>query len=149
MEKVKYNSEDILNHHGIAAVIKNEKGEILMQEHVKYGFWTIPVGKVKIGQSVKEGLKQEILEECNIFIEKSKQLKTKKYIYNRNGNEVEVLQHLFEIIKYRGKIKNNEPNKHKQQKFLSLNKIKNLSYLSDCTILYLKVLGFERQAYHF
>jgi hypothetical protein len=55
--KINYNKEDILDHHGIAAVIKNAEGEILMQEHVKYGFWTIPVGKVKEDQDVIEGLK--------------------------------------------------------------------------------------------
>lgn len=147
MKKIKYNAEDILDHHGIAAVIKNKKDEILMQKHIKYGFWTIPVGKVKTGQSVKEGLRQELLEECNILVEKSKQLKTKKYIYNRDKREVEVKQHLFDILKYKGKLKNNEPHKHKQQNFFSLSKIKRMPYISDCTILYLKVLGFERQAH--
>lgn len=146
MKKIKYNSEDILNHHGIAAVIKNEQDEILMQEHIKYGFWTIPVGKVKNGQSVEEGLIQEVSEECNIIVEEFKELKKKKYVYNRDGNEVEVLQHLFDILKYRGEIKNNEPHKHKQQKFLHIDKIKKLPYLSDCTILYLKELGIKRKA---
>ena len=146
MRKIKYNSEDILNHHGIAAVIKNEQDEVLMQEHIKYGFWTIPVGKVKTGQSVEEGLIQEISEECNIVVEEFKELKKKKYFYNRDGNEVKVIQHLFDIIKYNGKIKNNEPNKHKQQKFLKINMIKKLPYLSDCTLLYLKKLGIQRKA---
>lgn len=72
MGEVKYNEEDVCDHQGVAGVIKNSKGEILMQEHIKYGFWTIPVGKAKLGQSVEEGLKQEILEECNIEIKKIK-----------------------------------------------------------------------------
>ena len=33
-----YNSEDLFDHHGVSAVIKNKDGEVLMQEHVKYGF---------------------------------------------------------------------------------------------------------------
>jgi len=146
MKKVNYNSEDILDHHAISAVIKNRKDEILMQEHIKYGFWTIPVGKVKIGQSVEDGLKEEILEECNISIEEFKELKYKKYTYIRYGKKVKVIQHLYLILKYKGKMKNNEPHKHKQQKFLSIEKIKELPYLSNSTLLYLEVLGFKRPA---
>ena len=44
MSGVNYNMEDIVSHHGVAAVVKDRRGKILMQEHVKYGFWTIPVG---------------------------------------------------------------------------------------------------------
>lgn len=56
--KIPYTPEDIVNHHAVAAIIKNAAGEILMQEHVKYGFWTLPVGKVKDGQGIKEGYKK-------------------------------------------------------------------------------------------
>jgi|SRR3989344_452771 len=146
MGDIKYNSEDIVSHHGVAAIIKNKKGEILMQEHVKYGFWTIPVGKVKNGKDVEAGLKQEILEECNIKINKSKELIVKNYTYNRDGNEVLVISHLFEILSYEGKVKNNEPQKHKQQIFLPISEIKKLPYLSDLTLLYLELSGFKRNA---
>ena len=147
MKKIKYTEEDIFDHDGIVAVIKNKKGEILMQEHLKYGFWTIPVGKVKKGQNIEEGLKEEMLEECNIVIEKSKELKTKRYTYKRKGVKVKVHVHLFEILNYKGRIKNNEPHKHKQQKFKSIDEVRELSYLSDVTLLYLEVLGFERKAH--
>jgi ADP-ribose pyrophosphatase YjhB (NUDIX family) len=144
MNNVKYNEEDVSNHHGIAAVIKNESGEVLMQEHVKYGFWTIPVGKVLPGQVVEDGLKQEVLEECGIAVEKLEEISVRKYNYNRNGEEVEVLLHLFNILKYTGEVRNNEPEKHKQQKFLSIEEIKNIKYLSDSTLLYLETLGIGR-----
>ncbi|MFA6254143.1 MAG: NUDIX domain-containing protein [Candidatus Paceibacterota bacterium] len=144
--KINYNQEDVLDHHGIAAVIKNAEGEILMQEHVKYGFWTIPVGKVKNGQDVIDGLKQEILEECNLEIEECKELIEKDYFYEREGQEVKVISHLFEILKYGGELKNMEPTKHRQQIFLPIEKIKELPYLSDLTLLYLEQLGFKREA---
>ncbi|OHA25033.1 MAG: hypothetical protein A3D52_00630 [Candidatus Taylorbacteria bacterium RIFCSPHIGHO2_02_FULL_44_36] len=143
MKRINYNDEDILDHHGVAAVIKNENGEILIQEHTKYGFWTIPVGKVKNGQDIFDGLRQEIREECNIKIEKADEIKFKKYTYNRAGNSVTVSSHLFEVKKYSGVVKNNEPEKHKQQIFLPLEKIKQLPYLSDLTLLYLDILGFK------
>jgi ADP-ribose pyrophosphatase YjhB (NUDIX family) len=146
MKNINYNSEDIVNHHGVGAIIKNSKGEILIQEHVKYGFWTIPVGKVKNGQYVEDGLKQEILEECNISINNFKELVVRNYNYNRNENEILVISHLFEILTYKGEIKNNEPEKHKQQIFLPISEIKKLPYLSDLTLLYLELLGFKRNA---
>ena len=144
MNEIKYNQEDIVSHHGVAVVIKNEKGEILMQEHVKYGFWTIPVGKVKDGQSIESGLKQEIFEECNLNVEEFKEIIVRNYDYNRNGNSVTVISHLFEVLKYSGIMKNNEPKKHKKQIFINLEKIKKLHYLSDLTLLYLETLGFNR-----
>jgi ADP-ribose pyrophosphatase YjhB (NUDIX family) len=141
-----YNKEDIISHHGVAAVIKNENGEILMQEHVKYGFWTIPVGKVKDGQDVLVGLNQEIKEECNIDVEKCNELTVKDYFYMREGHEVKVTSHLFEIVKYSGEVKNMEPEKHKQQIFMPLKEIRELPYLSDLTLLYLHLNGFDRPA---
>ncbi len=144
--KINYNEEDILDHHGVAAIIKNQKGEILMQEHVKYGFWTIPVGKVKDDQNVIDGLKQEILEECNLQIKECEEIIVKDYFYERNGNNVKVISHLFEILKYSGKMENLEPMKHKQQVFLPIEQIKKLPYLSDLTLLYLEQVGFKRQA---
>lgn len=135
-----------MSHHGVAAIIKNENGEVLMQEHVKYGFWTIPVGKVANGQSVEDGLKQELFEECNIHIEEYKEILTRNYVYDRDGNEVEVISHLFDIVKYGGEVKNNEPHKHRQQMFISIEKIRELPYLSDLTLLFLETLGIKREA---
>lgn len=145
--KINYNQEDLKDHHGVAAVIKNDKGEILMQEHVKYGFWTIPVGKVRDDQSVEEGLRQEILEESNLAIEEYKELITRDYFYEREGYKVKVISHLFEILKYSGELKNVEPAKHRQQLFLPLEKIMELPYLSDLTLAYLERLGFCRDSH--
>ena len=143
---INYNEEDTADHHGIAAVIKNQKGEILMQEHVKYGFWTIPVGKVKNNQDVVGGLREEIFEECNLQVHECKELVVKDYFYERNGRNVKVTSHLYEILEYAGEPKNMEPAKHKQQIFMSVEEIKKLLYLSDLTLLYLEQMGFKRQA---
>lgn len=143
---IKYNNEDVIDHDGVAAVIKNAAGEVLVQEHVKYGFWTIPVGKVKTGQDVQSGLKEEILEECNLDIHESKELCVKDYFYERNGRTVKVVSHLFEVLKYSGEMKNTEPNKHRQQLFMPINRIVELPYLSDLTLLYLNQIGFNRPA---
>ncbi|MBI5072224.1 NUDIX domain-containing protein [Candidatus Woesearchaeota archaeon] len=144
-ETIPYTPEDLLDHHGIAAVITNEKGEILMQDHVKYKFWTLPVGKVHPSQTVEEGLAQELFEECNIVIEKWKEIATREYDYIRNGKNVAVSAHVFVILQYSGDIKNKEPHKHKEQLFLSLDKIKELPCVSDITLLYLESIGIKRK----
>ena len=146
MPKVNYNYGDLQDHDAMGVGIKNKNGEILLQDHIKFGFWTIPIGKSKPGQSVEDGLQEEILEECAIVIQKFKQLVRKEYTYNRNGKTVTVTSYIFEVEEYSGIIKNNEPQKHRSQIFMSLDKIKTLPYLSDATILYLEHLGLRRVA---
>jgi len=143
--EINYNDEDIVDHHGVVAVIKNKKGEVLMQEHVKYNFWTIPVGKVKLGQEIEDALKEEIFEECNLVISKFVEIADKDYLYIRKGREVKVIIHLFEITEYSGIMKNKEPHKHRKQEFLSIEDIRKIPYLSDVTLLYLDTLGIKRE----
>lgn len=143
---VNYNLEDLESHDGVAAIIKNKKGQVLMQEHVKYGFWTIPVGKVKVGQKIGDALREEIHEECNLIINSCRELLTKEYVYTRNRSRVKVIAHLFEVVAYSGTLKNNEPQKHRQQLFMDIETIKKLPYLSDLTLLYLQKLGLKRKA---
>jgi ADP-ribose pyrophosphatase YjhB (NUDIX family) len=131
MDNIKYNSEDLMDHYGVFAVIKNNEGKILMQNHVKHGFWTIPCGKVKVGQSIEKGLKEEIFEECNLEILEFKELVNRNYQYKKKKKNVNVFSHLFEIIKYSGERKNMEPHKHSEQKFIDLEEIKKLPYISD------------------
>ena len=141
---ISYTPEDLHDHHGVGAVITNENGEILMQEHVKFGFWTIPVGKVKKGQDIQQGLAQELLEECNIIVENCQEIATKDFKYIRNEKHVTVLGHIFTVLRYSGTIKNKEPHKHKQQLFMSIRKIQTLPVLSDLTLLYLEHNGIHR-----
>lgn len=142
---VSYNQEDLTSHDGVAVVIKNEHGEVLMQEHVKYGFWTIPVGKVKPEQNIEKALKEEIFEECNITIEDYREITTRDYDSERNGVSVTVKAHLFEVTGYSGEVKNNEPHKHRVQIFMDLERIQKLPYISDLTLLYLETLGIKRE----
>ena len=146
MGEINYNSEDLLDHDVVAAIIKNERGEILMQEHMKYGFWTVPVGKVKPNQSIEDGLKVEMKEECDIIVQNFKELTKNSYVYGRKGRDVKIVGHIIEVLSFNRVIKNNEPEKHKQQRFISLDRIKKLPYLSDLTVLYLQTLGFKRNA---
>ncbi|MEK6921121.1 MAG: NUDIX domain-containing protein, partial [Nanoarchaeota archaeon] len=142
---IPYNAEDLQHHDALGAVIQNKDGEILMQEHVKYGFWTLPVGKVKEGQHIADALREELFEECDLVAERWKEIAAKDYDYIRDGKDVKVSGHVFEILVYSGTIKNKEPHKHTKQIFLSLGKIKQLPHVSDLTLLYLETIGIARE----
>jgi 8-oxo-dGTP pyrophosphatase MutT (NUDIX family) len=145
MESIKYTSEDLKDHYGIAAIITDRQGRILMQDHVKYGFWTIPVGKVDLDKDIVEGLKQEVFEETNLVVENCKEIGTKLFIYSRNGREVKVHTHMFEITSYSGELENKEPHKHKQQLFMSIEEISKLPFISDITLWFLSMNRIVRK----
>lgn len=142
----KYNAEDLNDHIAIAGVIKDSNGDILIQNHNKYGFMTIPVGKANYGQSAEDALKEELFEECNITVEEFTLLSKKNYEYERCGKIVNLVLHLYVIDKFSGIIENREFEKHSEQKFVSINEVKKYSHLSDATVLYLESLGFSRDA---
>jgi ADP-ribose pyrophosphatase YjhB (NUDIX family) len=144
--EIKYNKSDLEEHKGVSAVIRNSEGDVLMQEHVKYGFWTIPVGKTKKGQSVIDAIKEEVFEECNLVIEDLREIAIREIEYVRNGKKMIVPAYVFEVLKYSGEVKNKEPEKHKQQKFMSIEEIKNLPYISHSTVMFLESVGIMREA---
>jgi len=130
-----YNEEDIKSHQACAAIIKDSENRILMLDHIKLKFWTIPIGKVSLTEKVEEGLRKELREEVNIEIKDFKIIKSYEKIYLRTKNKIRVLTkcYLFEILNYDGSIKNNEPDKHKSLKFMSLDEIENIPKISDAT----------------
>ena len=142
---IKYTEEDLRDHDAIGAVIKDSKGRILMQDHVKYSFWTIPIGKAKQGQTPEDALKQELHEECGISVKKFRKIAEKDYVYVRDGKNVRLTSHIYEISKYDGDIENREPSKHRAQEFKSVEEIMKFPYISDATVLYLETIGFNRQ----
>ncbi|MFA5061301.1 MAG: NUDIX hydrolase [Candidatus Pacearchaeota archaeon] len=143
---INYTPGDLIDHHAVSAVIKNSEGDILMQDHVKYGFWTIPIGKAEPNQDPIEAIKQEAFEECNLMIKELKEIAYKEVEYERNENNIKAFTHVYEIISYSGELQNKEPHKHNEQKFMSLEEIKKIPYLSDSTIFFLESLGFKRDA---
>ena len=142
---VSYNEEDLIDgHHGVSAVIRNSEGYVLMQDHVKFGFWTIPVGKADLDDDPIEGLKREILEECNLVVEDIREIVARDEVYSSNGKKVNVIVHVYEVLVYSGELKNNESHKHREQKFISVEEIAKLSHLSDSTVLFLDSVGIVR-----
>lgn len=144
---ISYKPADLVDHDGVMGIIKDNYGRILMQDHVKFNFWTIPIGKADPGESPEDALDKEIEEECAIKVKGKKLLDVKPHSYVRWGNKVTVTKYLYEILDFEGEIKNSEPEKHRELKFMTIDEIMKLNKISDGTILYLKLLGLNRGKY--
>jgi 8-oxo-dGTP pyrophosphatase MutT (NUDIX family) len=53
----------------VAAIVRNERGELLMIERTDNGLWAIPGGAQDIGESVIDAVKREVREETGINVE--------------------------------------------------------------------------------
>lgn len=135
-----YTPGDLVDHDAISAVIKDNQGKVLMFKHKKFGFWTIPIGKSEPYETPYQGMCTEVKEECNISVIKATEIATKPYTYDRNGKPVNLIHHLYLVDKYEGEIKNNEPEKHLEMKFMDETEIRKIDDLSDATLLYLETL---------
>ena len=138
---LKFNSEDLVPvHDGIAAIVLNDNGEILVQDHVKFNFWTIPVGKCKPAESMEQAVQTELWEETGIKVLEIEKLQEKKFKYLRHKIPVEVNLGLFWVKKWTGKVENLEPNKHRQQKFVPIKWLALQKNVSDGTKMALRHL---------
>lgn len=81
-----------------------------------------------------------------MIINELKEIAFKKIKYERDNKLVKVLTHVYEILDYSGNLENKEPHKHIEQKFISIDEIKKIPYLSDSTIFFLESIGFKREA---
>jgi ADP-ribose pyrophosphatase YjhB (NUDIX family) len=136
----KVTMEDIVTHEAISAIIHKDK-KILMFKHVKYEFWTIPIGKVRPGQKVSAALKEELQEECGITPTKLAVIAQFEKVYNRGkGVKTTVNNHVCDIIEYKGTVTNKEPEKHSQMKWMTIQEIKRIKDISDATKAFLKTI---------
>lgn len=139
-EQIDYNEDDLATIQlSMGAVLWNkEKDKILIQKHRKFGFYTIPIGKVNKGETVENCVIRELFEECGITVLDSRLIKNRWLVYKRRGIDVTVLGHLYEIIDYAGKPYNKEPHKHDFQQFMFLEDLHKIIYISDMTRIFLE-----------
>ena len=125
MGKIKFNEEDLQDFQAIGAIfIKGNK--ILMLDHVKFNFWTVPIGKVPKGMTVEQGLKIEMKEELDVYVTKYELKDIWKRTFNWRGKKIKTENFLYLIHQYRGKIKNNEPHKARSLKYMTIDEIRNV-----------------------
>ena len=53
----------------VVAVVRNDRGEILLIERTDNGLWALPGGAQEIGESVTDAVRREVREETGIEVE--------------------------------------------------------------------------------
>lgn len=107
----------------VAGIIQNEEGQLLMLDHKKTNLWTIPLGKVEFGETARQGLVREMKEEVNVEVVQCYIVSKDIFTFNQGPTTTLV----YNINYYTGEIHNNEPEKHPEMKWLTLDEIEQLN----------------------
>lgn len=125
----------VLLQDGAAAIIVNEKGQILLQSRADRNKWGLPGGCQELGETFEETIIREVKEETNLDVEKeSLELigiisgPTRRNSYP-NGDVVINNTVLYLITKYSGQLKWNQESK--KMEFFDLDKLPQPHVLHD------------------
>lgn len=126
---------------GAAAIIENEKGEILLQRRVDDDNWGLPGGCQEANETFEDTIIREVKEETNLEVEKE-DLKmidvvsgpSRRYTYP-NGDTVISNTVLYHITKFSGEIDWNEESK--ELKYFSLKNLPDNQHDPDLIERYL------------
>lgn len=140
---VTFEQRDLENHIAVAAFILDEVGRLLVLKHVKWGFWTIPVGKAEDGESAEEALRREVEEELGLTDFSVQELYSRRALYNHAGEEVQTTLVGYQLEDIKGEPQNKETNKHTDFGFQAIEDIMSKPHLSDQLILYLMKQGIN------
>lgn len=117
----------VLLQDGAAAIIENEKGEILLQSRADRDLWGLPGGCQEIGETFEETIIREVKEETNLLV-KEEDLELVKIVSGKsrkneypNGDVVINNTVLYRIKKYSGNLKWDEESK--EMKFFAKNNL--------------------------
>lgn len=113
-------------HRSAGAIIKNEKGEILMldRKNIPFG-WACPCGHVEEGENPEDALKREIKEETNLKIKKFRLVLHEYLDWNECKRGVRGHDFfIYEVLDWQGDIKKDDESK--AIAWVSINELKNL-----------------------
>jgi 8-oxo-dGTP pyrophosphatase MutT (NUDIX family) len=90
---------DLLQIPGVAAVIHNQAGRVLLQQNTGDQTWGLPAGSIEPGETPAQAIVREVWEETNLKVKPAQILgvfggKNFRYTY-ANGDRVEYLVVLF------------------------------------------------------
>ncbi|MDD2487768.1 MAG: NUDIX domain-containing protein [Candidatus Gracilibacteria bacterium] len=138
--KTSFTKEDLNTREAIGVVIYDDERKVLIQDHVKLDFFTIPIGKIKEGEEIEEVIKQEVFDETNLKILSYRKIGEKIGEYDYDGVMIRIKTHIFEVLEYEGKLINKEEKKHRSMRFMDTGEIRGLSKISDATKYFLSTL---------
>ena len=91
---------------GVAAVIHNDQGKILLQLPTGSDTWSLPAGALEPGETPSEGIVREVYEETGLLVHPSKVLavlggEEYRTVYP-NGDQVEYMVTVFACVRTGG-----------------------------------------------
>lgn len=135
-----FTKEDLTTKEAIGAVIYDAEWRVLMQDHVKLDFFTIPIWKVREWENPDEVIRNELFDEIGIKIIKFEKIAIQDWVYDYNWIKVKIRNHIYKILSRSWAIENKEPAKHRLVKFMTIDEIKKLPKISDATRIFLSTL---------
>lgn len=97
---------------GASIIVEDEQGRILMQQRRDDGTWSYPGGRIEIDETVEDGTRREVREECGLEVGRLQLLgvfsgKELNHIYP-NGNEVCGVDIVYVSNDYTGTLRNTD-----------------------------------------
>lgn len=94
---------------GASIIVENAQGHILMQQRRDDGTWSYPGGRIEIDETVEEGARREVFEECGLQVGEMELLGVfsgpeLNHVYP-NGNEVCGIDIVFVSRDYTGELR--------------------------------------------
>ena len=86
------NGNPVVVQTGASIIVEDAQGRILMQQRNDDGTWSYPGGRIEIDETVEDGARREVREECGLEVGELRLLgvfsgKELNHVYP-NGNEV-------------------------------------------------------------
>ena len=122
----------------VAIIIEDSNGRLLIQDHVKRNFFTMPIGAVEVNETHHDAAVRELHEELNI------DAGVLSHYWSGDvpcGSEGDVYTVIFKLVCYKGDITNAEPHKHRSLQWVAPNEIRGLGKLSATLTKYLDLIG--------
>lgn len=119
-------------HLGASLWIVNNKGEVLMQKRASTkrrapDLWGNTVGSVLSGETSKQGLVREVLEEIGITINEDDLVFLDRHIWDNNANDNYIILYDFPIEQIIL-----QPEEVSEVRWLSIDDLKNLIHMGVC-----------------
>lgn len=108
MARLAPNGTPVVVQTGASIIVEDSQGRILMQQRTDDGTWSYPGGRIEIDETVEDGARREVWEECGLEVGELRLLgvfsgKELNHVYP-NGNEVCGIDIVFVSRDFKGRL---------------------------------------------